>query len=86
MALSASALSAALRAAMIADPRVGAIDDTVKPEPEKGLTALCDCIATAVVAHLQAAAVVTFPPGAIVVAGSAATQTNAAPCTGGAVA
>lgn len=85
MALSAPALSTALRAAMLADPRIHAIDDTLLPEPKKALTALCDTIAAAVVEHIQAAAIVTFPPGTIAVEGSSVAQANAAPCTGGRV-
>lgn len=61
MALSASVLSAAMRAAMLADPDIGAVDDT-------GLTAMCDAIANAVVSHVTSAAVVlplllVAPPG-----------------------
>ncbi len=83
-----SALSEAIRASMIADPRISAIDDSDKPTDEKSLTALCEAIAAPVEAYVSArlaAAVVTFPPGAIVVAGSAVTQTNPAPVTGGAI-
>lgn len=51
MALSSTVLSAAMRAAMLADPDVGAVDGPA-------LTALCDAIAETVVAHITANAVV----------------------------
>lgn len=51
MALNATTLSAAMRAAMLADPDIGAIDGDA-------LTALCDAIASTVVAHVTANAVV----------------------------
>lgn len=62
MALNATTLSAAMRAAMLATPAIGAIDGPA-------LTALCDAISGAVVTHVTGAGVVlpgTFvaPPGA----------------------
>lgn len=85
MALSASALSAAIKTALLADPLTLAVDDALKPPSAKHLTAFCDALAAAVVSHIQAEAIVTFPPGAIAVTGSAAAQANPAPCTGGRV-
>ena len=52
MALSAPTLSAAIKAGLLANPDAAAVDNAA-------LTALCDEIAAAVVAHIQAAAVVT---------------------------
>lgn len=57
MALSATVLSASLRAALLADASIRANGE------DPGLTALCDAIAGAVVAHVIANAVVTIPPG-----------------------
>lgn len=61
MALSSSVLSAAMRASLLADPDIGAVDDAP-------LTALCDALAGAVIAHITANAVVlplllVAPPG-----------------------
>jgi hypothetical protein len=61
MALSATVLSAAMRAKLLAAPDVSAVDD-------EGLTAMCDALAEAVVEHVTAAAVVlpvllVAPPG-----------------------
>jgi hypothetical protein len=58
---SSSALSAALRTALLADPDTQALDDVA-------LTAMCDAIASTVLAHLVANAVVlpallVAPPG-----------------------
>ncbi len=47
-------LSAALRTALIADPRTGARDDTLLPTNEKALTAFCDVVAAVVLAHIVA--------------------------------
>ncbi len=47
MALSAPVLSAAMRAGLLAAPASGATDNAA-------LTAMCDAIATAVVAHITA--------------------------------
>ncbi len=55
-------LSAALRAAMLAHPAVGAVDGPA-------LTALCDAIATTVLAHITANALVSTT-------GTAAAQTG----------
>jgi hypothetical protein len=52
MPLNSPTLSAAMRAAMLAAPALNAVDG-----PE--LTALCDAIASTVVAHIVAAGVVT---------------------------
>lgn len=54
-------LSAALRVAMLADPDIGAVDDS-------GLTAMCDAIASTLLAHVTANATVlptllVAPPG-----------------------
>lgn len=77
MALSASVLSTALRAALVAEPSIRANPD------DPGLSALCDAIAGAVVAHILAAAVVTIPPGvAVVVAVPAGTGATTAPGIG----
>jgi hypothetical protein len=76
MALNSTTLSAALRAAMLANPAIGAIDGA-------GLTAMCDAIASTVVAHITANAVVTVPPGvAVVVAVPAGTGATTAPGVG----
>ncbi len=83
MALSPSILSGLIRAAMIADPRIGAIDDSALPADQKALSALCDAFAGAVVAHILSAAVVTTPPGvAVVVAVPAGTGATVAPGIG----
>jgi hypothetical protein len=71
---SSSVLSAALRAAMLADPDIGAVDDV-------GLTAMCDAIASTVLAHIIANAVI--PPGiAVATTGSAVAQTGATTAPG----
>lgn len=61
-------LSAALRTALIADPRTGAVDDTALPVGQKALTAFCDVVAAVVLAHIVAngagAVVTTCPAGA----------------------
>lgn len=72
MALSASTLSTAMRVAILAAPAAGAVDGPA-------LTALCDAIAGAVVAHITGAAVVVptllvAPPGT---AGGPVTGTGA---------
>jgi hypothetical protein len=69
MALSASTLSAAMRAALLSNPDTGATDG-------EALTAMCDAIADAVVAHVVASAVVVptllvAPPGGGPVTGTA---------------
>jgi hypothetical protein len=48
------------------------------------LNGLCEAIAEAILETI-ATGTVTYAPGLIVVAGSAATQTNAVPATGGAI-
>lgn len=65
MPMSAPVLSAAIRVAMLANPATQAQDNAA-------LTAMCDAIATAVVAHIQSTAVVvgTANPGGLVVAGT----------------
>jgi hypothetical protein len=63
LAGSAPVLSAAIRAAMIADPRTRAVDDTTMPADEKALTAFCDVIAEVVLAHIVANAVVAGTGG-----------------------
>lgn len=78
MALSSAVLSAAMRAALLADPGIQAIDGPA-------LTKLCDAIAEAVVAHITGAAVVTIPPGVpVATTGTAAAQAGAttAPAVG----
>lgn len=70
MALSASVLSAAMRAAMLADPDIEAIDDV-------RLTKMCDALAGAVVSHITSSAVVV--PGTTLIAPGGMTP---APCTG----
>lgn len=63
-----SVLSASLRAALIANPLVGVIDDTLLPASEKRLTAFCDVLAAVVIAHLLASgagAVVTACPAGV---------------------
>lgn len=52
MALNASTLSAAMRTALLAAPASGATNNAA-------LTAMCDAIASAVVTHVTASAVVT---------------------------
>lgn len=59
---SAPVLSAALRAAMLANPAIGAVDGPA-------LTAMCDAIATTVLAHITANALVSTT-------GTAAAQTG----------
>ncbi len=65
---SASVLSASLKAALIADPRTRAVDDTALPDEQKSLTPFCDVIAEVVIAHLLAvgagAVITTCPAGA----------------------
>lgn len=76
--MNASALSAAIRAGVLAQPAIQAIDGAA-------LTALCDVIASAVVTHITATAVVTIPPGVpVATAGTAVAQTGAttAPAVG----
>ncbi len=76
MALSASVLSAAIRSTMLGKTHLNAVDGTA-------LTDLCDAIASAVVAHITSAAVVTIPPGvAVVVAVPAGTGATTAPGIG----
>jgi hypothetical protein len=78
MALSASVLSAALRARLLADADIQARDS-------ESLTAYCDAIAAVVVEHITAAAVVTIPPGVpVATTGTAAAQAGAttAPAVG----
>ena len=57
---SAPVLSAALKAALLATPAIGAVDGPA-------LTALCDAIATTVLTHITANAVTACPAGAGVV-------------------
>lgn len=59
----APVLSAALRAAMLATPAIGAVDGPA-------LTAMCDAIATTVIAHLVA------QPLSVTTTGTAAAQTG----------
>lgn len=78
MALNISAMSALLRSEMLARPDIQAIDNAA-------LTDLCDAIATAVVQHITAAAVLVVAAGIpVATAGTAAAQTGAttAPGTG----
>ena len=76
MALSSSALSALIRAGMLSRPAIQAIDNAA-------LTDLCDAIASAVVTHITAAAVVTVPPGvAVATTGTAAAQAGATTAPG----
>jgi hypothetical protein len=73
-----SVYSAALRAAMLADPDIGAIDDV-------GLTALCDAIAATTLAHLIANGVLIVASGIpVATTGTAVAQTGVttAPGTG----
>lgn len=80
---SESILSAAIKAALLADPRTKATDDAALPEDEKSLTPFCDAIAAAIVAHIVANAVVTVPPGvAVATAGSAVAQVGATTAPG----
>lgn len=58
----APVLSAALRAAMLASPAIGALDNA-------GLTAMCDAIANTVITHILVNAIV-------VTVGGPATQTG----------
>lgn len=72
MALSASALSALIKAQRLAgNPGAEIVDNAA-------LTADCDAIAAAVVAHIQAAALVTVPALGIV----APPGTAGGPCIG----
>ena len=76
MALSSSVLKTALKAALIAD--AGALDNTATDQ-------LAEVIATAVVDHITASAVVTIPAGVpVATTGTAAAQTGAttAPAVG----
>jgi len=76
MALSASVLSAAIRAGLLGNGDSAAVDNDA-------LTALCDEIAGAVVAHVIANAVVTIPPGvAVATTGTAAAQVGATTAPG----
>jgi hypothetical protein len=78
VALSASVLSSAIRAGLLGNPDSQAVDNDA-------LTALCDEIAGAVVAHVTANAVVTVASGIpVATTGTAAAQTGAttAPGTG----
>jgi len=63
LAGSAPVLSAAIRAALIADPRTGARDDTLLPDNEKALTAFCDVIAETVLTHITLNAVTACGAG-----------------------
>jgi len=61
MALNASTLSAAMRAALLANPNTQALNNAA-------LTAVCDAIASTVVSHITAAGIVlpllmVAPPG-----------------------
>jgi len=61
MALNATTLGAAIKAALLAEPSSGAVDNAA-------LTATCNAIASAVVSHITAAAIVlpallVAPPG-----------------------
>jgi hypothetical protein len=77
VALSASVLSAAMRAAFLADAA------NTKAVDGPALTALCNVISNAVVNHIVAAAVVTVPPGvAVATAGGPAAQTGATTAPG----
>jgi hypothetical protein len=62
-------LSAALKAALIADPRTRAVDDSALPDAEKSLTPFCDVLAAVMIAHILANALV-------VTVGGPATQTG----------
>jgi hypothetical protein len=73
MALSGSVLSAALRSALLANTNARAVDNAA-------LTALCDCIADTVVAHITSAAVVN-PLGLIAPGGSGGPVTGAGSIT-----
>lgn len=75
---SASTLSAALRAALLANSDTQAQDNDA-------LTAVCDEIASVVLAHIVANAVVTIPPGIPVsmVTPVPATGASTAPAVGG---
>ncbi|OFV81987.1 MAG: hypothetical protein A2Y78_00185 [Acidobacteria bacterium RBG_13_68_16] len=76
MAMSSSVLSAALRAAMLADTAIGAVDGPA-------LTAMCDAIAAAVVTHITGSAVVTVPLGvAVQVVPATGTGATTAPGVG----
>jgi hypothetical protein len=59
MALNATTLSAAIKAGLLANGDAQAVDNAA-------LTALCDEVASAVVAHITASAVVTVPVGVAV--------------------
>lgn len=77
MALNASTLSADIRAALLADVA------NTKAVDGPALTAFCDAIATTVVAHVVANAVVTIPAGVpVATAGTAAAQTGATTAPG----
>lgn len=67
-----------MQSALLANPDAHAVEGDA-------LTALCDCLAEAVVAHVVAAAVVTIPPGVpVATTGTAAAQAGAttAPAVG----
>lgn len=76
MALSASTLKAEVKAAILADDDISAIDGDA-------LDGLCDAIATTVVAHITANAVVTVASGIpVATTGTAAAQTGATTAPG----
>ncbi len=63
LAGSNAVLSAALKAALIADPRTKATDDSALPADQKSLTPFCDVIAEVLIAHIVANAVVSGTGG-----------------------
>lgn len=70
------ALSASILSALIKTKRLALLDPS-QIVNNAALTADCDAIAQAVVQHIQAAAVVTVPPGvAVATAGSPSAQTG----------
>jgi len=76
MALSAPVLSAAMKAGLLANANAAAVDNAA-------LTALCDEIAAAVVAHVTVAGVVTVPLGiAVQVVPATGTGATIAPAVG----
>jgi hypothetical protein len=76
MALNATTLSAAIKAGLLANGDAQAVDNAA-------LTALCDEVASAVVAHITAQAVVTVPAGVpVATTGTAAAQTGATTAPG----
>ncbi len=71
-----SVLSASLRAALVAKPDTGVVDDV-------GLTEFCDTVASTLLAHIVANAVVVVASGiAVTVAVPAGTGATVAPGTG----